>query len=1038
MSPTLNRSNPELFSPASVDLLLQLRLKVVEDLLEAVLREECGQALVDLLQQLRAMCSPEGQAPRVPQAEVLKVVEKLKLEEAVRAARAFALYFQLINTVEQHYEQEDSIVRTHSPERFAPSARLDAAPQSEAALSAPHANSMHYADSRSGHKERLESSLYEVSPANDKQVGTFSWLFPRLQGLNMPPRHVQNLINALDVKLVFTAHPTEIVRQTIRDKQRRITKILGRLDGIEAGLAASVRPGWETEALHAELMEEIRFWWRTDELHQFKPTVMDEVEYSLHYFKAIIFDAIPELHRRLSLSLRQSFPTLTPPRYNFCRFGSWVGGDRDGNPSVTPEITWQTACYQRNLVLEKYMESVKKLVTLLSLSMHWGDVLPSLLESLEQDQLQMPEIYNEYAIRYRQEPYRLKLTYILQRLQNTLDHNQQQVTTQSPLSPPPSGVPTATQPASATNLLPHYYSNKSEFLAELQLIQKNLKETGLNCRDLENLLCQVDIFGFSLVELDIRQESTYHSDALQEVVEYLQILPKSYNDLSEDERFRFLATELQTRRPLIPTELPFSNRAKETIQTFRMIRRLQEEFGTDICRTYVISMSHDASDLLEVLLLAKEAGLYDPATGQGTLEVVPLFETVNDLKRAPGIMTELFNLPLYRQYLLSGTTAEMVTEALEQVSEPVVLQEVMLGYSDSNKDSGFLSSNWEIYKAQRSLQIAAEQYGVTLRIFHGRGGSVGRGGGPAYEAILAQPGHSINGRIKITEQGEVVASKYALPELALYNLETITAAVIQASLLHSTMDNIAPWHDIMEKLSKRSREQYRVLIYEQEDFADFFHHVTPIQEISQLQISSRSARRPNQVQEKKTIDSLRAIPWVFSWTQSRFLLPAWYGVGTALNDFLNENESDHLSLLRYFYFKWPFFKMVISKVEMTLSKVDLQIGHHYVDQLSDPEDIARFNRLYEQISQEYYLVRDLVLNITGHKRLLDGDPSLQRSVQLRNGTIVPLNFLQVLLLKRLRQAQSAVTFGPTTSKAELLRGALLTINGIAAGMRNTG
>jgi phosphoenolpyruvate carboxylase len=1061
MSPTLNRSNTELSSPNSVDSLLQHRLSVIEDLLEAVLREECGQALVDLLQQLRAMCSPEGQAPSIPQAEVLKIVEKLKLEEAVRAARAFALYFQLINTVEQHYEQEDSIIRTHSPERFgggtAPS-RLDAAPQAEAAFNGTHLTpSLHYADSRSGQKERLESSLYEVSPANDKHVGTFAWLFPRLRGLNMPPRYVQNLMDALDVKLVFTAHPTEIVRQTIRDKQRRIAKILGRLDGLDAGLAAHIRPGWEVEALHAELMEEIRFWWRTDELHQFRPTVMDEVEYSLHYFKAVIFDAIPELHRRLSISLQQCFPTLKPPRYNFCRFGSWVGADRDGNPSVTPAITWQTACYQRNLVLEKYMESIQKLVTLLSLSMHWGDVLPSLLESLEQDQLQMPEIYNQFAIRFRQEPYRLKLTYILQRLQNTCDRNQQQITVQNPLSPAPSGVPTATQPASATNLQPHFYRTKQEFLAELHLIRENLQATGLNCRDLDKLLCQVDIFGFSLVELDIRQESTYHADALQEVVEYLQILPKSYTDLTEDERFRWLATELQTRRPLIPTELPFSEQTKETIETFRMIRRLQEEFGPDICRTYVISMCHDATDLLEVLLLSKEAGLFDPATGSGTLEVVPLFETVNDLQRAPAIMTELFDLPLYRQYLASHNPAiassgkvvthpvspdvlqsDVAEEARVEETLPTLLQEVMLGYSDSNKDSGFLSSNWEIYKAQQSLKQVAEQYGVLLRIFHGRGGSVGRGGGPAYEAILAQPGHSINGRIKITEQGEVVASKYALPELALYNLETITAAVIQASLLHSTMDNIAPWHDIMERLSMRSREKYRALIYEQEDFADFFHHVTPIQEISQLQISSRSARRPSQVQQKKTIDGLRAIPWVFSWTQSRFLLPAWYGVGTALNDFLNENETDHLSLLRYFYYKWPFFKMVISKVEMTLAKVDLQIGHHYVHQLSDPADIARFDRLFEQIAQEYYLARDLILNITGHKRLLDGDPGLQRSVQLRNGSIVPLNFLQVLLLKRLRQNQNAVTFGPTTSKAELLRGALLTINGIAAGMRNTG
>jgi phosphoenolpyruvate carboxylase len=1042
MSSTLNRANPDLKSHAGIDLLLQHRIKVIEDLLESVLREECGQELVDLLQQLRAMCSPEGQAPTIPQTEVLKVVEKLALEEAVRAARAFALYFQLINTVEQHYEQEDSIIRTHSPGQLSEESShvLKERPQPESSLI--EANPLHFADSRSGHKERLETSLYDRSSPG-KNAGTFSLLFPKLKGLNVPPQHIQQLIDALDVKLVFTAHPTEIVRQTIRDKQRRIAKILGRLDSVEAGLAANVRARWEVDALRTELMEEIRFWWRTDELHQFKPTVMDEVEYSLHYFKEVMFHAIPQLHRRLTQSIHQYFPSLKPPRYNFCRFGSWVGADRDGNPSVTPDITWQTACYQRNVVLEKYIESVKKLVTLLSLSMHWSDVLPSLLESLEQDQLLMPDIYNLLAIRFRQEPYRLKLTYILERLKNTGDRNQQKVAAQSPLVTPHTGAPPATQSPSTIGLQPHFYASEQEFLAELRLIHENLRATGLNCRELDNLICQVEIFGFNLVELDVRQESSRHSDALAEVVAYLEILPKPYNDLSEDERALWLSTELQTRRPLIPTELPFSDTTKETIETFRMIRRLQEEFGINICRTYVISMCHDASDLLEVLLLSKEAGLYDPVTGTGTLEVVPLFETVDDLRRAPGIMSQLFELPFYLGYLASGGRSPSTPErrlSEEPGEEPAsyILQEVMLGYSDSNKDSGFLSSNWEIYKAQQVLNLTAQRYGVTLRIFHGRGGSVGRGGGPAYEAILAQPGNSVNGRIKITEQGEVVASKYSLPELALYNLETITTAVIQASLLHSTMDNIEPWHDIMEELSVRSRDHYRALVYGQEDFVEFFHQVTPIQEISQLQISSRSARRPNQPQQKKSIESLRAIPWVFSWTQSRFLLPAWYGVGTAFKDFLEVNEADHLALLRYFYYKWPFFKMVISKVEMTLSKVDLQIAHHYVEQLGDAKDVACFEQLFEQISQEYYLARDLILKITGHQRLLDGDINLQRSVQLRNGTIVPLNFLQVLLLKRLREQHNAVTFGPTTSKAELLRGALLTINGIAAGMRNTG
>jgi phosphoenolpyruvate carboxylase len=990
------------------DLFLRHRLKVVEEMWEAVLKQECGQELVDLLNQLRTMCSPEGQAPTFIESEVLKVVEKLDLNEAIRAARAFALYFQIINIVEQHYEQRDQQQQyrvahespSNPPTGSSFSTVLDASQSSR-----PEA-------------ELLEKSLQESSI--HREVGLFHRLFPKLHSLNVPPQHIQSLIDRLDVWLVFTAHPTEIVRHTIRDKQRRIARILRQLDLAEDGLRATgATTSWEAETLREQLTEEIRLWWRTDELHQFKPTVLDEVDYTLHYFHEVLFDAIPLLHQRFKQALQQSFPRLKPPRYNFCRFGSWVGSDRDGNPSVTPQITWQTACYQRNLVLEKYIHSVRRLIELLSLSLHWSDVLPDLLESLEQDQLRMPEVYDRLSVRYRQEPYRLKLSYVLQRLENSRDRNQhlrashwkQEFTDENPAL---------------------IYHSGEEFLAELRLIQRNLAETGLSCRDLDHLICQVEIYGFTLAHLDIRQESSRHADALSEVASYLQILPKPYNEMSEAERGLWLATELQTRRPLIPQELPFSERTCETIETFRMVRKLQQEFGNEICQTYVISMSHDVSDLLEVLLLAKEAGLYDPSIGTSTLHVVPLFETVEDLLKAPSVMLNLFELPLYRAMLAGG-----YDQGNQDSGQPIALQEVMLGYSDSNKDSGFLSSNWEIHKAQQALQKIGEQYGVDLRIFHGRGGSVGRGGGPAYEAILAQPGRSVNGRIKITEQGEVLASKYNLPELALYNLETVTTAVIQGSLLRTGFDEIQPWHEIMEELATRSRTHYRSLIYEQPDFIDFFHAVTPIDEISQLQISSRPARRGG----KKDLGSLRAIPWVFSWTQTRFLLPSWYGVGTALRDFLSEHPDEHLKLLRYFYFKWPFFKMAISKVEMTLAKVDLQIARHYVTELTPSEDRDRFEPVFEQIANEYYLTRDLILLITGHKRLLDGDPELQRSVQLRNGTIVPLGFLQVSLLKRLRQHKTHAASGVIRSrysKGELLRGALLTINGIAAGMRNTG
>lgn len=1029
---------------STFDLFLRHRLKVMEDLWESVLQQECGQELVDLLRQLRAMSSPDGQAPSTLASEALDVIEKLDLDDAIRAARAFALYFQLINIVEQHYEQrgqQQQYRASHDSSGLSALVNREqegdgktlerkqlAEPEAETPTDTPDRAGAGASGARELQAGMLERSLQESETSSRKDIGMFHWLMPRLKQLNVPPQHIQTLINNLDIRLVFTAHPTEIVRHTIRDKQRRIARILRRLDRAEEGFRSlGLASSWEAEMLREQLTEEIRLWWRTDELHQFKPSVLDEVDYTLHYFQEVLFDAIPQLYQRFHHALKGTFPKLQPPQPNFCQFGSWVGSDRDGNPSVTPEITWRTACFQRNLVLDKYIHSVEQLKSLLSLSLHWSDVLPDLLESLEQDQIQMPEVYDQLAIRYRQEPYRLKLAYIQQRLRNTCSRSLQ-LYNGDKLQQDMLEVKPATM-----------YRSGEEFLAELRLIQRNLKETGLSCRDLDTLIYQAEIYGFNLAQLDIRQESSRHSDTLNEITAYLQVLSGPYDDMPEEEKAHWLASELRTRRPLIPAELPFSEKACETIETFRMVRRLHREFGPRICQSYIISMSHHVSDLLEVLLLAKEAGLYDPATGTGSIQVVPLFETVEDLKRAPTVMQELFELPLYRALLHGGYrhVPGALNQATEAEEKPVPLQEVMLGYSDSNKDSGFLSSNWEIHKAQQALQKTAEAYGIALRIFHGRGGSVGRGGGPAYEAILAQPGKSISGRIKITEQGEVLASKYNLPELALYNLETVTTAVIQASLLSNSFDEIQPWNEIMENLAARSRSHYRALIYEQPDLVEFFHQVTPIEEISQLQISSRPARRGG----KKDLASLRAIPWVFSWTQTRFLLPSWYGVGTALQSFLDEDPEEHLKLMRYFYYKWPFFKMVISKVEMTLAKVDLQIAKYYVQELTQPQDQARFQVMFEQIAQEYHLTRDLVLKITGHARLLDGDPELQRSVQLRNGTIVPLGFLQVSLLKRLRQHRNQAGAGiirSRYSRGELLRGALLTINGIAAGMRNTG
>jgi phosphoenolpyruvate carboxylase len=681
------------------DMALQHRLKIVEALWEQVLQDECGVKLISLLNQLRGLGSEEGLATDSPESSsIITLIEKMDFEEAIIAARAFSLYFQLINIVEQHYEQ----LNQQQARRFTyfnlPKGKLPAA---------------HNTDTKATHNNPganlLEKSWQEES-SKEKDKETFHLLFPYLKRMNVPTQQIQRLLNNLDIRLVFTAHPTEIVRHTIREKQRRIAKILQQLDQAEEEYRSlGLDTSWEAESLSEQLKEEIRLWWHTDEIHQFKPSVLDEVDYALHYFQEVLFDAIPQLYQRLQQALKSHYPNLSAPANNFCYFGSWVGSDRDGNPNVTPEVTWKTACYQRHIVLEKYIQSVNKLTNLLSLSSQFSEGLEDILESLEKDRVLMPDLYEKLSTRYGREPYRFKLRYVQHRLEATRDRNWQLY----------QGNQLPQEKPEKHNI---HYNFGPDFLAELKLIQSSLHQSKIPCTDLDTLICQAEIYSFNLATLDIRQESPRHATAIAEIIEYLQLLPNSYHDLSEAEKTDWLVQELKTRRPLIPSELPFSAQTTETIETFRIVRKLQLEFGQEICQTYVISMSNAVSDILEVLLLAKETGLYDPVTGVSTLMIVPLFETVEDLKNAPEIMEKLFSMPFYNLLLGGGN------EVIDQEQKYLKLQEVMLGYSDSNKDSGFLSSNWEIHKAQKALQRIAEKYGVSLRIFHGRGGSVGRGG----------------------------------------------------------------------------------------------------------------------------------------------------------------------------------------------------------------------------------------------------------------------------------------------------------------------
>jgi phosphoenolpyruvate carboxylase len=915
---------------------LRENIVLVEQLLREVAAQEGGSDLVTLLNQLWSVEESSAQT-------IQEFIRSLSLEQAVQAVRAFSIYFQLINIVEQHYEQKNL---------------------------------------------RVQASF----SGDNAQLGSFRWLLDELKSLGVSAPEIERVLQQLDVRLVFTAHPTEIVRRTIRTKHRHVADLLDKLD---AALSE-----WQEQEIRVSLREEIRLWWRTDELHQVRPTVLDEVAHTVHFFEEVLIDALPQVRHELERCLNSYHPALTKSIGQFCQFGSWVGSDRDGNPSVDHKVTWQTACYQRDAVLKQYLLRLDKLRG--RLSMAESNPPQELLHSLEADQRDMGEIYEQFSIRFLQEPFRLKLSYMHTRIQRTLERNAW-LMEHGPLR----------LSQTDDNAWQHHYRHASQFLADLELLHQSLCAIGLTCRELTDLILQVQTFGFHLAHLDIRQDSSRHEETLDEITSRLRLLGTPYLELDESARQAWLVQELQTLRPMIPAELPFTARTEETIQTFRMVRRLQKEFGTEICNTYIISMSKQASDLLEVLLLAEEAGLFDPATGTGTVMVVPLFETIEDLRSAPEVLEQLFSLPLYRCYLTCHGN----------------LQEVMLGYSDSNKDSGFLCSTWEIFQAQQRIQAVAARHSIHLRVFHGRGGSVGRGGGPAYQAILAQPTGTVGGRIKITEQGEVLSSKYSVPELAAFNIETITAAVIQASLLPTCPPGRQNWEMRMQEFSDVARRTYRALIYEKEGFIDFYSHVTPIDEISQLQISSRPARREG----KRDLSSLRAIPWVFSWTQSRFLLPAWYGVGTALAGFIDCQPERNLSELRSMYRQWPFFRTAISKVEMTLAKVDINVAGNYVQELLPEEFKVVGEEIFAMICAELERTRTCILQITGHAQLIDDNPPLQRSIALRNATITPLGYLQVALLKRLRAGERY-----RNSRSELLRGALLTINGIAAGMRNTG
>jgi phosphoenolpyruvate carboxylase len=791
---------------------------------------------------------------------------------------------------------------------------------------------------------------------------------------------------------VFTAHPSEARRRTILEKLTAIARQLDRL----AAPGLSVH---EQAECRAAIAEEVETFWLSETIREARPTVLDEVRQGLELVEERLLDVVPEVYRRFEAALRRVYPWQhdwhVPP---LLRFGTWIGGDRDGHPDVTHTVTAEALRLQQESLLRHYLERVNDLWRRLSHSDRMIDTGAAVRESLARDAALLPQ-----GVRgaLEHEPYRTRCGQIAAKLERTLRYLEELKLVWGAEEPPrPAGI----------------YFGRQELLDDLALIAADLRRAGATASAagaIQDVIRLVEVFGVHMFSIDLRQHSARHTEALDEILRAAGVC-ESYASLSPDDRFHCLASELNQTRPLIPAKLAYSAPTNEVIETFRITAAILEQQCPDAMGTYIISSTTQPAHLLEVLVLAREARLFSPAPAPGQegergisrLDIVPLFEALEPLQQASAIMQRLFTLPVYRRHLAQRRD----------------LQEVMIGYSDSNKESGFLQSAWALYQAQKELVETGRRAGVTVQMFHGRGGAVGRGGGPANRAILAQPPGTVKGRLRMTEQGEVIADRYGHHAIAERHLEQVLHAVLLASFTERADPEDPSWTGLLDRLAGSACRHYRALVYETPEFATYFAQATPIEEIAQLKIGSRPSRRTT----SGRIDDLRAIPWVFSWMQSRHTLPGWYGLGSAVTEFLKGRPGE-LTILQQMYRRWPFWRTLIDNAQMIMAKADLTIARLYADLV---EDQALAARIYDRISAEYDRTLEVIRRITEQETLLDQVPILQNSIERRNPYVDPLSFIQLVILKRLRSGE--------TPREVLLEGVLESINGVASGLKNTG
>jgi phosphoenolpyruvate carboxylase len=847
------------------------------------------------------------------------LLSTLSIEQSVQLVRAFSTYFNLANVAEQVHR-----------------ARV-------------------LADARAQGGSWMAKAVDKIAAAQSAKVS----------GHEFSTEDVNRWINELMVRPVFTAHPTEAARRSVLNKLGRVAKLLD-------------QPS--TDAQRNQLAETIDVLWQTDELRVGRPEPLDEAMNALYYLDDLFKLTIPEVLNDFKNEIKRLGVDL-PLDARPLSFGSWIGGDRDGNPNITASITESAMVLQVGHAIRVTIAAMDELRQMLSVSTRITGVSKSLLDSVEEDLKHIPEFEERFKRLNVQEPYRLKATAIVHRLAFTRNRH-----------------------ASGGEHVAHRdYNNTSELLADLALMRDSLLEnrgelmaTGL----LERTMRTVSAFGLTHATLDVRE----HSDAHHHTLAFAY--GDAYKSKNHQERFAILSSELASSKKLDFKKC--DERAQKTLDTFRAVFDIVKRFGPESIETYIVSMTKGSDDLLAAVVLAKQANLVDLSANTAVIGFAPLLETVAELRAAGEILEALLSDPGYRKIVeLRGN-----------------LQEIMLGYSDSNKDAGIATSQWEIHRAQRKLRDVAIKHGIKLRLFHGRGGSVGRGGGPTYDALVALPWGSIDGQIKMTEQGEVISDKYALPSLARENIELMLAASLEATVLNraprQSNESLDKWNSCMELISENSFSCYRSLI-DHPDLPAYFYASTPVEQLGEMMLGSRPSRRPDAA---GGLDSLRAIPWVFGWTQSRQIVPGWFGVGSGLKAAREAGKSD---VIQEMLEHWHFFHTFISNVEMTLAKTDLDMARRYVEALV-PKELHHF---LDVIAAEFKLTCEEILKVTKKDSLLGDQPILARTLQVRDAYLAPLHLLQVNLLERVRDHSGEVD--PT-----LQRALLLTINGVAAGLRNTG